>query len=328
MLRVRCALVSMALFSAGFIACSVETSFALSLTQGVAGNLYEALEPNIALVTSNDNKFQVRSGDQSWHSPAVANNSVMNGTDLQNCRYAQIPNDLFVSIFVMTRDRMSSLDKTLKSYWDTIKTPYEIIILDHNSTFPPMKEYLNQLTATRNVSVHQLTHEVWTDALEEANQLIQRYLEQHPRVLFYAYTDPDVAFLRTAPDVLLFYAGLLMSCPEYEVVGPGLQISDIPSQFSKTTSNNESVFQRHSKFWKDVPNMATWNGIGYHIANHPIDTTFGMYRRNTQFKRGTFPSLRAYAPYAAVHVDWYDDSQNLPADKIYYSKRQSGVNNW
>jgi hypothetical protein len=252
----------------------------------------------------------------------------MSGVDLDNCGYAQVPNDLFVPIFVMTRDRVSSLNKTLQSYRDTISSPYEVIILDHKSTFPPMIEYLNQLAATQKVSVSTLAHEGWDDALEEANMFIRSYLEQRPHVSFYVYTDPDIAFLRTAPDVLLFYAGLLTSCPEYNVVGPGLQISDIPSHFSKRLPNNESVYQRHSRFWVDVPNIASWNKIGYHVARHPIDTTFAMYRRATPFKRLTIPSLRAYAPYAAVHIDWYDDSTNLPADKLYYATRQSGVNNW
>eukprot|EP00571_Detonula_confervacea_P016822 CAMPEP_0172300408 /NCGR_PEP_ID=MMETSP1058-20130122/2511_1 /TAXON_ID=83371 /ORGANISM="Detonula confervacea, Strain CCMP 353" /LENGTH=65 /DNA_ID=CAMNT_0013010179 /DNA_START=23 /DNA_END=217 /DNA_ORIENTATION=+ len=59
-----------------------------------------------------------------------------------------------------------------------------------------------------------------------------------------------------------------------------------------------------------------------------IDTTFAMRRRDESFKRLSGPSLRAYAPYAAVHVDWYDDSENLPEDKVFYKNRQSGVNNW
>ena len=55
-----------------------------------------------------------------------------------------------------------------------------------------------------------------------------------------------------------------------------------------------------------------------------------MYKWGVPFRRLTRPSLRAYAPYAAVHVDWYydSDSDNLPADKVYYMQQQSGVDNW
>ena len=75
--------------------------------------------------------------------------------------------------------------------------------------------------------------------------------------------------------------------------------------------------------------MATWNGLGYHFVNKPIDTTFAMFRRDAKFKRLAGSSLRAYAPYAAVHVDWYSDSKNISADKIYHKNKQAGkVNHW
>jgi hypothetical protein len=254
--------------------------------------------------------------------------SAIDDIDLETCSQALVPNDLFVPIFMMTRDRVSSLQKVLQSYWDTIESPYEIIVLDHFSTFPPMVEYLQHLAATQqNVSVVSLEQENWFAAVGEANKLIQNYLEGHPHVSFYVFTDQDVAFLRTAPDVLLFYAGLLKSCPEYKIVGPALQISDIPSHFLGSF-RNQTVYEWESNFWRAVPNMATWNGIGYHVADQPIDSTFAMFRRDTKFARLQRPSLRTYAPYAAVHVDWYHDSKNLPADKLYYVEHQSGVNNW
>ena len=260
----------------------------------------------------------------------IGNSSVMNGIDLKNCGQALIPHDLFVPIFVMSRDRVSSLKRSLKSYRDTIKSPYEIIVLDHHSTFPPMVEYLQYLSATQNISVFHLVEASWDAALEEASQLIQDYLVQHPTAAFFVFTDQDIAFLRTAPDVLLYYAAVLRSCPEYNVVGPALQISDIPLHYSGRSpkQDNKTVYEWESAFWTGVPSMATWNGIGYHVAIQPIDTTFAMYRRETKFTRLINPCLRAYAPYSAVHVDWYDDSSNLPADKLHYVNKQNGVNNW
>jgi len=264
----------------------------------------------------------------------LARSFAMDGIDLPDCSNcsATIPNDLFVPIFVLARDRVTSLHATLESYKRTFKSPYEIVVLDHNSTFPPMVEYLEELKS-HNISVFPLQQQSWKSALAESNSLIQNYLAEHPAVQFYVFTDPDVAFLRTAPDVLLFYAGLLSCCPVYKVVGPGLQISDIsgqlaPFQYKKSLPGGKSVFQEQVQYWTTVPHMAKWNGVGFHVAEHPIDTTFAMYRRNVPFVRLTRPSLRAYAPYAAVHVDWYYSSDNLPADNVYYAKRQSDVNSW
>jgi hypothetical protein len=70
--------------------------------------------------------------------------------------------------------------------------------------------------------------------------------------------------------------------------------------------------------------------VGYHIVRQNIDTTFTMRRRDHIPHRFSpaGKTLRAYAPYAAVHLDWYHDSANLPADKLFYIKRETGGNNW
>merc|ERR1712087_1041614 len=190
-----------------------------------------------------------------------------------------------------------------------------------------MVEYLHKLKSKNKYSVIHLKKAAWNNALAETSQYVVDYLNDHPDVHYYVFTDPDIALIRTAPDILLFYAGILSSCSDIRTIGPALQISDIPSHF-KGKLSGKSAYNWESKFWSSVPYMATWNGVGYHIATQPIDTTFAMHRRDTRVGRLISPSVRAYAPYAAVHVDWYYDSENLPADKVYYTNGQSGVNNW
>jgi len=58
-------------------------------------------------------------------------------------------------------------------------------------------------------------------ALKESKGIIREYLNHNPKTDFFVFTDPDIAFIRTLPDVLLFYAGLLCSCPGIKSVGPG-----------------------------------------------------------------------------------------------------------
>lgn len=69
-------------------------------------------------------------------------------------------------------------------------------------------------------------------------------------------------------------------------------------------------------------------GVGYHLTGSVIDTTFAMYRRNTAIMRKPCPCARALAPYMAVHLDWYHDSNNLPEEKLYYLNHQTGANSW
>jgi len=198
-----------------------------------------------------------------------------------------------------------------------------------------MLEYLQKLE-TQNTTVIRFPEISWNQVLKLAKQKIELYLTKNPEVLYYVFTDPDIALVRTAPDILLFYAGILEACPHVNVVGPHLQISDLPQSYNRTIQVKErrqskelSVVQRHSQFWTQVPNMATWNGLGYHLGFHPIDTTFAMRRRSLAFQRLTPRSIRTNAPYAAVHLDWYQDTNNLPADKIWYTSRvEKDVNHW
>lgn len=270
-------------------------------------------------------------------SPCKASKSVDNAkhavwpisADRPNCTATTVSSDIFVPIFVLTRDRVTDLQQTLESYRRTLSSRYEVIILDHNSTYPPMLEYLQILRRRSNLTVHTLSEPVWDDALAHADRLIQDYLRQRPDVQYYVLTDPDIALLRTQPDILIFFAGILTACPDVRVIGPHLQISDIPARFQGKYQGH-SAYEWESQFWKDtVPYMAEFRGVGYHFAEQLIDTTFAMRRRTQRFARITCPCVRTYAPYAAVHLDWYLDSQHPPVDKQYYLRHSfGGVNNW
>lgn len=237
-------------------------------------------------------------------------------SDLKGCNSASIPSDTFIPIFVMSRDRLTALKKSVESYQQTFDSPYEIIILDHFSTYPPMLEYYKKMQDEKQFTVHSLKSASWNDALSESSRFIDQYLEDHPKAGYYVFTDSDVAFYNTKSDVLLFFAANLAACPEVKIIGPALKISNIPDSYEF----NPKYLRNHKRFYADVPNVATWKDIGYHVVTQPIDTTFAMRRRETKFSRMIHKgnTLRAYAPYIATHTDWYDDSKNLPEDKIWY----------
>jgi len=232
-------------------------------------------------------------------------------SDLKDCNHISIPSDLFVPILVLSRDRVGTLKKSVESYQQTFATPYEIIVLDHNSTYPPMLEYIKRKQDEKQFTVHFLQSQLWDDALVESSRFIEQYLKAHPHAEYYVFTDPDIAFYNTRSDALLFFAANLASCSKIRVVGPGLVISDIPDHYKD---------KNPEKMWGDTPNLATWKGIRYHVVRQPIDTTFAMRRRKTIYARmqhgGT--TLRAYAPYVATHTDWYLNSNKLPEDKVWY----------
>ena len=249
-------------------------------------------------------------------------------TDRTGCEPITLPKDTFVPIFVLSRDRLTSLRTALESYSKSIETPYDVIILDHHSSYKPMLAYLDELRQN-GTEVVPLQSESWNDALNEASSQIVSYLKERPDVQYYVFTDPDIALPRVHPDILLFFAALLKSCPDYMAVGPHLQISDIPEEYTNPAYGGAANWE--SQFWKThLPHMATWNGAGQHFSDEPIDTTFAMRRRNLPFARLQSPSARVFAPYAAAHTDWYFNSTDLPEDKVWYKDHlpDASVNNW
>merc|ERR1712157_83326 len=121
------------------------------------------------------------------------------------------------------------------------------------------------------------------------------------------------------------------SCKHINVVGPQLPISDIPDMYAQKSKVQQNLPNYgYAQFWIKPPSMATWNKLGYHIAEYAIDTTFAMRRREYRFARLQYPAVRCYAPHAAVHVDWYYNSSSLPEDKVWYINHmdQKSVNHW
>jgi len=253
----------------------------------------------------------------------------MNAVHMKGCknRTVSVPLDTSIPIFVLTRDRVNSLHESLTSYKRTIQSRYEIIILDHNSTYPGMLSYLDKLKAD-NVTVHALPNVDWHKVLQLSQAIIKQYLEAHPKVKYYVFTDPDIAIPQAKPDILLYMAGYLEACPRLNVVRPALPIADVPDTANGTVNGKtQLVSEWHSRNWKNVPLMAVWNNIGYHFTELAIDTTFAMRRRSLPFNRKQTPAIRIYAPYAARHVDWYDDGTG--EDKSWYKKRVAGaISHW
>ena len=137
-------------------------------------------------------------------------------------------------------------------------------------------------------------------------------------------TDPDIELEAGGGDILEFYSDLLAASSQIEVVGPMLRIDDLPEHYPLKAE----VIRRHTdQFWHKTPEHLLWRGKELLYQQALIDTTFGMYRKGFQFHRLS-RGLRTYAPYAARHLDWYLNPQELSDDQRYYMKHASTVSHW
>jgi hypothetical protein len=232
-----------------------------------------------------------------------------------------------IPIFIIVCDRLKVLKESIRSYYDNINTPFEIIIHDNNTTFEPTIEYLNKLEASGvNVHRHHLPNTQSDYAITTlVNLTVERWYEKYDSE-YYIVTDPDIALDNTAKDILEFYKFLLEKFPNADAVGPMLRIDDIPSYYPL----KEKAIQRHTKqFWYKEPASITYENKQYYYQESLIDQSFAMYRKNFMHNyKKIKPAIRTYSPYSARHLDWYINPTKMSEDQKYYVKHAGKNAHW
>jgi len=135
-----------------------------------------------------------------------------------------------IPIFIISFERLNVLEQSIQSYYDCIKTPFEIVIMDFGSTFVPTLKYLNILE-------YKGSKVYWKGKLSNkrrfnmrVDEVIQDYFKTHP-ASNYVVTDPDIALDNVDGDILEVYTHLLGILPENYIVGSMLRIDDLPDHY-------------------------------------------------------------------------------------------------
>jgi len=186
-----------------------------------------------------------------------------------------------------------------------------IIIIDNNSSYPPLLKYFDEIENT--VKIHRLKKNYGHLVFWKRYDLFVKY-----GMGYYVVTDPDVVPLDTCPeDFLVKFQSILTKNNDRMKVGFGLKIDDIPFN----NPNREKVIQWESKFWKIKKEEGVFDA--------DVDTTFALYkpyyhRKNKKFKT----ALRTDFPYVARHGGWYFDFDNLTEEQIYYIQTANDSSSW
>jgi len=239
-----------------------------------------------------------------------------------------------IPIFIITCDRIEVLKKSMQSYRDCIKTPFEIIICDQSSTFKPMIEFLRKLESD-GITVFR-----WKENLNDGREKnlprndakiredIQNYFQNHPKSN-YVVTDPDIFLDNVDGDILEIYAHFLNIMPEIVVVGPMLRIDDIPDYFPRRKKLiSTTPISTHVNFHSRKVHVIQYKDKAIKYAIIAIHTTFGMYRKGYLWAGGVKPGIRTHGPYSAKHLDWYVDPKNVSKDQRYYINHASINTHW
>ncbi len=212
---------------------------------------------------------------------------------------------LDVPIFINSRDRVTDLRDLVA--WLDRSGHRRIIIVDNDSTYPPLLEYL----AASPHQVERLSENLGPRA-PWSSGLVASIAGSEP----YVVTDPDVVPDDTCPaDAVGYFLELLERYPRHCKVGFGLHIDDIPDHYADA----ESVRKWEAKFWQ--------RPLRRNVFQANIDTTFAAYRV-PEFS-GYGPAIRTGHPYMARHRPWYVDSSDISEEQAYYEARaEHGINTW
>jgi hypothetical protein len=205
-----------------------------------------------------------------------------------------------IPVFINTRDRLEPLKKLTK--WLEEEGMKNIIIIDNQSSYPPLISYLKNSRHKVLWLGQNIGHKAPWDS-----GAINFYAKNTP----YIVTDPDVIPESASHGAIKHFIQILNKYKEYNKVGFGLRIDNIPDCYEL----KDKVIQWESKFWEDPVERNLYDAL--------LDTTFALYRPNTPYTIEN--ALRTGGKYVAEHEPWYADS-SAPSDEVKYYRAHANKN--
>ncbi|MFI2743781.1 glycosyltransferase family 2 protein [Zhouia sp. PK063] len=213
-----------------------------------------------------------------------------------------------IPICIISYNQLESLKRLIDFLQQ--KGYHNIHIIDNNSTYPPLKVFLNNIQDTINVIFNTKNegHFVFWK-----NRKIRKIFNKG----YYVVTDPDVLPIHDCPDDFLNYFLILLKKNTKKFkVGFSLLLDDIPD----CNPQKDLVMKWESRFWKKEMED------GNYVAS--IDTTFALYRPLIKTVEHFFSAIRTGKPYTALHLGWYVNPFNLTEEQKYYRDTSNKSNTW
>ncbi len=228
------------------------------------------------------------------------------------------------TVFVITYNLLSTTKKLVE---DIKRMNGVAVLMDNQSTYPPMLEWFKEVQDDPRVLYVKLpqnfgprvVHYMYTTP--KFNNVYSLVKEQYKRKFdrelppIPIITDCDIDISEIPDDGLDVLSNLMAYdraiLKRYKKIGFSLRIDDLP---------NFPVLNK-TKTWEAqfFTNPSTLAGVQVY-ANTLLDTTFQAF--NPKIPHGTFfgPAIRTGSPYVARHIPWYWDPDNLGEEETYYLK--------
>lgn len=237
------------------------------------------------------NKYFIKQRALRWNLHIAKNNIKLD--------YSKIPKTA-MPVLINNYNRTHTLNQMVE-WLLSLEDEVAIIIVDNQSDYPPLLEYYDNIKHP-NVQAVLLNFNSYKHGIEYlANQLVH-----HDKFMM---SDPDlIPYPDTPKDIISHISRLMDKYPNYNHIGPSLEILDIPDDIPV----KQKVVKHESQFWS--PHAEKLNDEAY-VAN--IDLTLAMYRKSSKYM-ALGPSLRTDRPYTVQHIDWYVKEEDYTDDFRYY----------
>ena len=214
-----------------------------------------------------------------------------------------------VPVFIISFNRLSYVKQIIE--WLEKYNFKNINIIDNNSSFTPLLEYLKGL----KYKVHYMDKNYGHDVLWSSGKF-----DSIIKKSFYIVSDPDIAENNNLrPDFIKEFYRLLGEYPNVVKVGFALEKDDLPE-----TETNAIVKKWEKQFWEKKLDD------DLEIYNASIDTTFALYRPG-KLKVNTplfFKAIRVAGDFTAKHLPWYAENNFTEEDHYYHIYSNSKSATW
>ena len=218
---------------------------------------------------------------------------------------SKIKSYLDIPIIINNRNRITFLKDLINAL--ELRGYKNIYIIDNNSNYEPLLEYYN----TCNYKVFRLKENVGFLSLWKTD-IYKKFIRD-----YYVYTDSDVVPSLDCPDDFLdVFWSKMKKEKTIMKIGLSLKIDDLPDYFNK----KQEVIEWEKQYFQKETND------GYYISN--VDTTFALYRPFMSKGACRLLMLRSKTPYDAYHMPWYNDSQNLNDEELFYINNAKTSTHW
>lgn len=181
-----------------------------------------------------------------------------------------------------------------------------IIILDNNSTYPPLLQWYSTLNENE---VMRFSSNIGAHCLFDSGYLKNIDSE------YVVYSDSDIEFNPLMPDNFLETMKSMLLKYNEQKIGLALRIDDVPPSCYRNCFTGTIDHER--QFWV--------NQLEKDVYMAMVDTTFCLLRNP---KHHDLRALRIAGNFTARHLPWYTEYSTLNEEEIYFIENANTQSNF